>query len=74
MGSRGYFRRANGQFRRGSLRQDFGIDVAICPACRRMNPSSVGESAPTHCHACGADLSAPVEEPEQTATDEAPLW
>jgi hypothetical protein len=49
-------RRGNGRFTRNTMENTLGLHCAVCPACRRLNPSPVGEPRPTHCHACGAAL------------------
>lgn len=56
MGHRMYSRRANGQFRRATLENTFGLHACICPECRRFNPHSVNEPHPAECHACGAEI------------------
>lgn len=59
MGSRAYSRRPNGRFRRATLENTLGMSAPVCPneTCRRLNPYSLGELPPTHCHACGTALA-----------------
>lgn len=56
-------RRGNGRFTRNTPENTFGLHVAVCPACRRFNPSAVDEPRPTRCHACSAELD-PLVPPE----------
>jgi len=58
-------RRGNGRFTKNTMENTFGLHCAGCPHadCRRLNPSRVGEPAPTTCHACGRSLIAEESAP-----------
>lgn len=72
MGRRLYSRQSNGQFRRATLANTFGIEAPVCPnpECNRFNPYRIGEPEPVNCHACGQPLK-PEPADDQSREDSA---
>ncbi|HYE88477.1 MAG TPA: hypothetical protein VEA16_19080 [Vicinamibacterales bacterium] len=68
MGRRVQARRGNGRFTRNTPENTLGMHFNVHERkqngewCGAFNPSRVGETRPTHCHACGDPL-----EPEPEA-------
>jgi hypothetical protein len=46
------------------MENTFGLTAWVCAACRRFNPTKVGEPKPTTCHACGQPFRDIGEEAE----------
>lgn len=55
-------RRGNGRFVRNTPENTLGLHIGVCPACRLLQPSRVGEPRPTKCHSCGAALDGGARE------------